>query len=460
MGGKIGLRSSPGTGSTFWFCVPLEKLPIDIECEVSENTYRYLRAIVVSGNDQSTSIIQRFLSTMGITRIEHARDTAQARILVERVSNPRAIHHIVLVIKENLGDDSMRFSDQLSVENLRKNARMVLVGDHSLEDATRHGYRSIVESLDSFEEFRRAIHFVKPGEGYREEVVREKVKNHPLHILVAEDNEVNQIVIQKLLERAGHRVRMVSNGKIALRALIAERFDVALLDLNMPVMSGIDTATNYLARGVANPTPMIALTADAMVETRNKCEAAGMQGYLTKPLDIRKVFETLRAITPAAPDTPETPAEASPDAVEESGMISDSVIHRLEEMGSSKNFIQNLVWVFVRDTEKHTRTMEDSLREGDIESFARSAHALKGIAGSMGVLKIMDLAEEAQNPGDDTSLEKREGILAEIRKEMVRVRKSLMRQYSVSEPGIDPRNSGAPSDRLPAPETGANKVHR
>jgi two-component system sensor histidine kinase RpfC len=460
MGGKIGLRSSPGTGSTFWFCVPLEKVPINIECEVRANTYRHLRAIVVSGNDPSTGKIYRYLSKMGITRIEHARDTAQARILIERISNPRATHHFVLVVKENLGDDSMRFSDQLSAENLRKNARMVLVGDHSLEDASRHGYRSLVESLDSFDEFRRAIHFVKPGEGYREEVVKEAAKNHPLRILVAEDNEVNQIVIQKLLERAGHRVRMVSNGKMALGAMIAERFDVALLDLNMPVMSGLDTAINYLARGVENPTPMIALTADAMVETRKKCEAAGMQGYLTKPFEIRKVFETLHAITPAVPDTSETRAEASPDAVDESGMISDSVIQKLEKMGSSKIFIQNLVWVFVRDTEKHTRTMEDSLMEGDIESFARSAHALKGIAGSMGVLKIMDLAEEAQNLGDDTTLEKREGILAEIKKEMVRVRKSLMRQYSVSEPGKDHKTSGAPSDRLPAPETSANKVHR
>jgi len=460
MGGKIGLRSSPGTGSTFWFCVPLEKVPASIECEVAADTYRYLRAIVVSGNDQATGKIHRYLSDMGITRIEHARDTAQARILIERVSNPRAVHHFVLVVKENLGDDSMRFSDQLSAEKLRRKVRMVLVGDHSLEDASRHGYRSIVESLDSFDEFRRAIHFVKPGEGYREEVVKEAAKHHPLHILVAEDNEVNQIVIQKLLERAGHRVRVVSNGKLALGAMLAERFDVALLDLNMPVMSGIDTAINYLARGMENPTPMIALTADAMVETRKKCEAAGMQGFLTKPFEIRKVFETLHAITPAAPVAPETRAEAGPDAADESGMISDSVVRKLEKMGSSKIFIQNLVWIFVRDTEKHTRIMEDSLLEGDIESFARSAHALKGIAGSMGVLKIMDLAEEAQNPGDDASMEKRERILAGIKKEMIRVRKSLMRQYSVSEPEKDHKTSGAPSDRLPAPETSANKVHR
>jgi two-component system sensor histidine kinase RpfC len=397
---------------------------------------------------------------MGVTHIEHSRDTAQARILIERVTNPRAIHHFALVVKEGLGDDAMRFSDQLSAENLRRKVRMVLVGDHSLEDASRHGYRSLVESLDSFDEFRRAIHFVKPGEGYREEVVKAAAKDHPLHILVAEDNEVNQIVIQKLLERAGHRVRVVSNGKIALGAMVAERFDVALLDLNMPVMSGIDTAVNYLARGVANPTPMIALTADAMVETRKKCEDAGMKGFLTKPFEIRKVFEALRAITPAVTETTETQEETCPDFTDESGMISDSVVQELEKMGSSQKFIQNLVWVFVRDTEKHTRTMEDSLMEGDIESFARSAHSLKGIAGSMGVLKIMDLAEAAQNLGDDTTLEKREGILAEIKKEMVRVRKSLMRQYSVSEPVKDSRGSVATSDRLPAPETGTNKVHR
>lgn len=460
MGGKIGLRSSPGMGSTFWFCVPLEKVPINIECEVMGNTYSYLRAIVVSGNNQSTGIIFRYLSNLGITRIEHARDTAQARILIKRVSNPRGVHHFVIVVKESLGDDSMRFSDQLSAENLRRKVRMVLVGDHSLEDASRHGYRSLVESLDSFDEFRHAIHFVKPGEGYKEEIVKEAAKNHPLHILVAEDNEVNQIVIQKLLERAGHRVRIVSNGKMALGAMIAERFDVALLDLNMPVMSGIDTAIHYLARGVENPTPMIALTADAMLETRRKCEEAGMRGYLTKPFEIRKVFDTLRSVVPVPPDTPKTQAETNKDITDEPDVIADSVIKELEKMGSSKNFIQNLVWVFVRDSEKHTRAMEDSLAAGDIESFSHSAHALKGMAGSMGVLKVMDLAEEAQNLNGDGFLEKSEYLLAEIKKETLRVRKSLMRQYSISEPAKDSRTSGAPSDGQSAPETSANKIRR
>ena len=460
MGGKIGLRSSPGTGSTFWFCVPLEKVPVSIDSEVAAKTYRHLRAIVVSGNDQSTSKVHRYLSNMGIIHVEHARDTAQARVLIERISNHRVIHHFVIVVKEGLGDDSMRFSDQLSAEHLRRKVRMVLVGDHSLEDASRHGYRSTVESLDSFVEFHHAIHFIKPGEEYREEVVRDAARNRPLHILVAEDNEVNQIVIQKLLERAGHRVRMVSNGKMALGALLAERFDVALLDLNMPVMSGLDAAIKYRARGVENPTPLIALTADAMVETRKKCEAAGMRGYLTKPFEIRKVFDTLRAVVWAATDTPKTQAETNQDTADESDMIADSVIQELEKMGSSKNFIQNLVWVFVRDSEKHTRAMEDSLAAGDIESFSHSAHALKGIAGSMGVLKVMDLADEAQNLSGDGFREERENLLAGIKKEMLRVRKSLMRQYSISEPAKDSRTSGAPSDGLPAPETSANKIRR
>ena len=124
-------------------------------------------------------------------------------------------------------------------------------------------------------------------------------------------------------------------------------------------------------------------------------------------------------------------------------MISDSIVKELEKMGSSQKFIQNLVWVFVRDSEKHTRAMEDALDEGNIESFIHAAHSLKGMAGAMGALKIMDLAEEAQNLVGDASLEKRENLLAGIKKEMVRVRKSLMRQYSVTEPVKDPKTSGA-----------------
>jgi HPt (histidine-containing phosphotransfer) domain-containing protein len=103
-------------------------------------------------------------------------------------------------------------------------------------------------------------------------------------------------------------------------------------------------------------------------------------------------------------------------------------------MGPTKDFVKNLVWIFIRDSEKHIRAMEAALERGDVQSFCDSAHALKGIAGSMGTLKIMDLANEMQRMRAKTPMSVRYAHLADVKNEIHQVRKTLMKRYSVVDP--------------------------
>ena len=117
-------------------------------------------------------------------------------------------------------------------------------------------------------------------------------------ILVAEDNRTNQLVVMKMLERAGHQVTLVGNGEEALDLLARHQFDLVIMDLNMPVMGGLDTVKLHrFATGGRDGPPFLALTADATDETRAQCEAAGIDSYLAKPVDVDQLLSLVERLT-------------------------------------------------------------------------------------------------------------------------------------------------------------------
>lgn len=441
MGGRIGVQSDKDKGSTFWFAVPLEKLPETVMRTALEKPIARTRVLLVSADAKASETISGYLAALKITHVKQAGNTGQAYDYARRFTKDQSFRHITIVVKEGLGEDPFRFSAILERLGVRGNMRLILVGKTTGEDASRHGYRCVVESADITRDFLNALHYVLPYEDPQDDKAGSSdTYGRTLKILVAEDNEINQMVIRQVLERAGHQVKMVGDGKQALDALAGERFDAALLDLEMPVMSGIDAAREYLSKTKENPIPIVALTADATIESKKSCEEAGMKAYITKPFEARSVLAVLRYVTPAAekgtlpvPDPPTT-REGSPSAGSRSLMLDEEKLHELEEMGPTKDFVKNLVWLFVRDSEKHIRAMEAALERRDVTSFCDSAHALKGIAGSMGTINVMDLANEMQNMRDNTPMSVRYAHLADVKNEILHVRKTLMKRYSVVDP--------------------------
>ncbi len=126
----------------------------------------------------------------------------------------------------------------------------------------------------------------------------------PLHILLAEDNRINQRVATGLLEKAGHSVRTVTNGREALAVLMRERFDIVLMDLQMPELDGFEATAAIREReaGTNTHVPIIALTAHAMKGDRERCLAAGMDGYATKPIQLEELRNVIAQCAPVAPE--------------------------------------------------------------------------------------------------------------------------------------------------------------
>ncbi len=213
-----------------------------------------------------------------------------------------------------------------------------------------------------------------------------------LHVLLAEDNVVNQRLAASLLERRGHRVTIAANGREAVNACERNGFDVVLMDVQMPEMGGFEATQAIRAHEAVAGTrvPIIAMTAHAMKGDRERCLAAGMDDYLTKPLDPRQLCTLVEAISAGRPPATD---DLLPD-------ISDRVLARV---GGDRELLAEISRLFVDDAPRHLEQIRQAIDDGDRESLRRAAHGLKGAASNFdadGVVSAARTLEEIGRSGD------------------------------------------------------------
>jgi CheY-like chemotaxis protein/HPt (histidine-containing phosphotransfer) domain-containing protein len=224
-------------------------------------------------------------------------------------------------------------------------------------------------------------------------------QRHPLRILLAEDNVVNQKLAVRLLEKMGYRTDVVGNGLEALEALERQPYDLLLTDVQMPEMDGLEATREIVRRWPAGERPwIVAMTAEAMAGDRERCLQAGMNDYVSKP--IRP--DELAAALVRAPQRGSTAARAEVAAapVAEGVVISDGAIDVAALRGFAASmgeddpgFVQELIGEFLRDAPALVTAIAEGVRGGDADGARRAAHTLKSNASTFGA---MDLAEHCR----------------------------------------------------------------
>jgi len=256
--------------------------------------------------------------------------------------------------------------------------------------------------------------------------VAEAKRGARAHLLVVEDNIVNQKVAARTLESMGYRVDVAANGAEAVEALRRVPYAAVLMDCQMPEMDGYE-ATSVIRRqeGDASHTPIIAMTAGASTDDERRCLEAGMDAYVSKPVWPEKLADLLDRFIPKGTDA-KLPTAAKGDAA-----LDPKTLAFLKELGErDADGTGEMVGIFLRDARSRIDTLWEASAAGDAATVLQVAHSLKGSSASLAAKAMATLCAELENsPGDQRSLD---ATIDRLEEEFVRVSAALRESFTIT----------------------------
>jgi two-component system, sensor histidine kinase RpfC len=435
MDGHIGLQSAPGEGSTFWCAIKLEKQALSSQMLANAEKLVDTRVLMISSDTSNRSMILGYLKIWEV-ELTMAENTAQAFALLVNAAHSSRPFHMVLLDQQRLDMYPLQFIIAARKESTLTDISHVLIrekGDNkSAEEYLKAGYSYVLENPVEKRLLFNALHASIIAQNYENEdviLLNDRYKRHAglrqsgLKILVAEDNAINQKVVRKILESAGHRPVLVANGEKALEALGKESFDVVILDMQMPLVSGLEVVKIHRFSAPKDSlVRFLILTANATTEAMNECREAGVDAYLTKPIDPAKLLDQIDRIAPkwemkstdkTIKET--TTAQVTSAASMSSGhVLNDATLASLEIMGKRSSFIPDLINGFLQDTETMLNEMKTTIKQKNFADFKDLVHAVKGSAGSVGAQALYDACTVIGEMQEETLLKESTSLMHDL----------------------------------------------
>ena len=287
-----------------------------------------------------------------------------------------------------------------------------------------------IGSADLHEVICRVIQRTQPSSTAHSPARARTVAAKPLRILLAEDNVVNQKVAVGLLSQRGHAVSVVENGQKALDAVAAHAFDLVLMDVQMPEMGGLEAtaAIRERERTTGGHLRIVAMTAHAMTGDRERCLAAGMDGYISKPIDPQMLFTTVEEQTASSLPERAAPPGAAPTAEREP--IDRPAL--LDRLGGDEGLLTEVSRVFLEDCPGRLAAIRSAIEARDADRVRTSAHALKGAAANLSARGLFEAASTLERLGAESRLDAAEAASRLVAAEASNVMDALRREMSVA----------------------------
>jgi CheY-like chemotaxis protein/HPt (histidine-containing phosphotransfer) domain-containing protein len=440
MQGSIGVHSEVGKGSRFWFTATLTRVPAEsiasqppVDVDLSA-----IRILVVDDNDTNREILTHQLAAWGIQHdCARSAEEAQRRMLIAtRHSRP---YDIVILDREMPDVDGMALAKRIKSDQELQGARLVMLSSVNQLTETSQWFAMGIDLYLSKPvrqvELLDAIITITRGEA--DKPVPRRARPKPAaaaqvsakfsgHVLLAEDNAVNQELAQAMLKDLGCSVTLVTNGREAVEAVAATPFDsmqraydLVFMDCQMPEMDGYDATRkirDWEARqGVAARLPIVALTANAMAGDHERCLAAGMTDYLNKPFSQERLAAILARWLPLAATLPAAPpAVAEPQALREprrkaaAGTALDQkaldAIRALSKDGNP-NLLGQIIALYLKDAPVLVERMRGAVQSGDAKELRTAAHTLKSSSANLGAVKLAGLCKDLERMGAENRMQ-------------------------------------------------------
>jgi two-component system cell cycle sensor histidine kinase/response regulator CckA len=461
MGGQIGIDSVPGQGSTFRFTVWLTKqLARPQASPRSRRSLQGRRVCIVDDNATNCRVLEQYAVQWGLQSAT-ASDAYQAFALLKDAAARGEAFALAIIDSQMPGMDGLELARAITADPVLAATRLVLLTSIGLrghaEQAKQAGisaylpkpvhgahlYDCLTMIVDP--PAKSAIDVLKGGAVSRSSealvtrhVLKEAEAAARPRILVAEDNRVNQKVAVALLEKLGYRADVVGNGREAVDAVARLRYAMVLMDCQMPEMDGVEATALIRKREGEQPSrrlPIIALTANAMRGDREKYLEAGMDDYLTKPVN-RKQLEAMLVRWLPGQSTPHEHHGLGSSEQQElvPGCVDSAVLADLRQVDRSGGLLSTLITHFLEDVPIRLAVLQEALQQGDVGGLARVAHELNGASGNLGARHLRELCVELQALERANDLTKAGTLLTQLVSEFELVRQRLMAEQATIAP--------------------------
>ena len=418
MGGAIGVESTPGRGSCFWFRIPLERGGVATPPAPMRDG---IRGLVVSDNVVFREGLRRHLEASGCGT-DLAGDVQGAVEVMERESRAGRPIHVVLFDNEAIREDPREVADRFSGREGSREARLVLVHQMGRSaDATQaleRGYAAVLRkpprraSLSSTLD--RALRETPtPREPVPEEAPRKRPPRpvRTERILLVDDTEANRDIASRMLGRAGFQVDAVASGEAALESVRSGSYDLVLMDIQMPGMNGFEaTSAIRSLEGPPSRVPVVAMTANAVEELDRDLERAGFDAFIGKPILKKAMLETVDQLlaregeAASAEPTPAPPGE---------GVLDSETLNAFRESVGTDAFPE-LLDTFLQEIRRQVAAIGADAGEGRLEEVERNAHNVKGCAGTVGATALQKTSEALERASRDRDTEVAQRLIQEF----------------------------------------------
>ena len=438
MHGDIWVESEPGIGTEFIFTTKFG-IGKHVETKISQelpDDLKDLKVLVIDDNKTARQIIVEILTSINVS-VDQAASGEKGLALFEQAAKNQPFD-LIFMDWQMPGMDGVETSKQiLAHKNLKKLPRIIMVTAYA-EEAAREAAKELeihgllvkplspVSLLNSIKQAYGKIeaHTLTSNKAFEAEMAK---PIRGAHILLVEDNEINQQVAKEILEGAGLLVTIAENGQIGVEQVHKKAFDAVLMDVQMPVMDGYEATRSIRKESKFNSLPIIAMSASAMVQDKELAEQSGMNDHVAKPVNVKELFTVLlKWIVHKERPLPESITQKEKTAQETDeinipelpGIDTEAGLSRVE---GKKALYINMLNKFVSSFPESAQEIQASLNNKDLISAQRLAHTVKGVSGTIGAKSLQKVADELELAIKNNEKDNFEYLLKSFEQELVNI---------------------------------------